>query len=116
VTHAVLATPVFDFSGGMYGLLFAGRHLDAGMSGTLPTVSDTSDAYELVPYHVVSRSRVRAGWMGDVDAWVVEAGDPVAFRIWVMDRAPYIARLVAPGPNADSVWEMTPALSSSRRQ
>lgn len=71
---------VFDFHGGMYGILFAVQNLTLGATGALAAVSDVTNVYDVVPYKVVGRERIRAASRGDVEAWVVEVGDPVGLE------------------------------------
>jgi len=106
MSAADLPMPVFDFNGGMYGLLFAAQRLKVGLTGELPAVNDVTNTYETVPFAVVRQERIGAGAKGDVDAWVVETGKPVSFRFWIIDRAPYIVKLVGVGQGSDTVWEM----------
>ena len=106
VTKVDLPTPVFDFNGGMYGMLFAAQKLKVGATGTLPAISDATNDDVVVPSRVVGREKIRAGSRGTVNAWVVETGNPTYFKFWISDRAPYIIKLLAPGAEFDTVWEM----------
>jgi hypothetical protein len=106
VSSADLPTKVFDFNGGMYGLMFAVQPLSVGMTGTLPSVNDATNDYDIVAFAVVRREKVRAGGTGLIDAWVVETGSPVNARFWIIDHAPYIAKLVMIGASGETWWEM----------
>ena len=108
VSQAELPMPVYDFNGGMYGVLFAAQKLKTGATGALPAIAEFTDDFESVPYKVIGQERIRAGSRGDVDAWVVEVGTPTTLKFWISERAPYIIRLVLPNfvPEGDVVYEM----------
>ena len=105
-SQADLPVPVFDFNGGMYGLLLATQKLVLGMTGALPAVAEFTNDYEVISYKVVGRERVQVGTREEIDTWVVEVGDPVSLRFWISERAPYIIRLVIPGPQVDIHYDM----------
>ena len=105
-SQADLPAIVFDFNGGMYGLLLATQKLTLGMTGTLPAVAEFTNDYEVISYKVVGRERVRVGASEEIDTWVVETGDPASLRFWVSERAPYIIRLVIPGPQVEIHYDM----------
>jgi hypothetical protein len=106
VHDADLPVPVYDFNGGMYGILLAAQHLRLGYRGVLPAIAEFTDDYDTVPFRVVRRERVRAGYLGPVETWVVEVGEPTAMTFWISERAPYIIRLVLPMNGGEASFDM----------
>jgi hypothetical protein len=106
VTTADLPTPVYDFNGGMYGTLIAAQPLRIGYSGQLPAVGEFDDHYAMVPFNVVRREVIRAGFKGKVNAWVVEVGGENPMTFWIGDDAPYILRLTFIGPKSTASFDM----------
>ena len=104
--EADLPVPVYDFNGGMYGMLLAAQPLRLGHRGVLPAIAEFTDDYDTVPFRVVRRERVRAGHLGRVGAWVVEVGEPTAMTFWISERAPYIIRLVLPMNGSEASFDM----------
>ncbi len=99
--------PVFDFNGGMYGLLLAAQSLHAGDAGTIPSLDEFTDDYKPVRFKVTGRERIRAGAKGDVDCWVVEVedGSSAPYKFWISDDAPYIIKLESPSPRGALIWQ-----------
>jgi hypothetical protein len=91
-----LPQPVYDFNGGLYGLLLAALPMKAGFSGSLPAVADTDDTLSIEPFRVLRQEKVSAGSRGTVDAWVVESAKPKNYvmTFWITKAPPYIIRLV----------------------
>jgi len=97
-----LDVPVFDFYGGMYGLLLAAMPLRAGFTGTIPSIDENSDTQSWVPFAVTAQERVAAGAGKSVEAWVVESETNLgAMKFWISKDAPYIIRLTYKGPNGN---------------
>lgn len=91
-----LAEPVYDFNGGMYGILLASLPLKVGLKGALPAVADKDAKLTSEPFEVVGQEEVQAGSHGQVKAWVVDSVHPGEYtmRFWLTKQAPYIIRLV----------------------
>jgi hypothetical protein len=106
VTQADLPTPVFDFNGGMYGTLLAAQPLRIGYSGQIPAVGEFDDNYSLVPFKVVRRETIPAGFKGHVAAWVVEVGGPTPMTFWISDNPPYILRLRLPMGGGEAAYDI----------
>jgi hypothetical protein len=85
---------VYDFFGGMYGVLLANLPLRTGLTGDLPSIAEFSDSLVPAHYAVIRRERLRAGRLGERDAWVVETGqDGAKMTFWLSQQAPYVIRL-----------------------
>jgi hypothetical protein len=69
-TELTLESSMFDFYGGMWGLLLAGLPLRAGYAATLPSIYEFSDSVGWVSPRVVGRERLTVPHAGRVDAWV----------------------------------------------
>lgn len=95
-TAADLPQAVYDFNGGMYGILLASLPLRKGLKGTLPAIADRDATLTAEPFEVVGKEPVHAGARGNVTAWVVESSRPGEYtmRFWITKSAPYIIRLV----------------------
>jgi len=93
---ADLPQAVYDFNGGMYGILLASLPLRKGLKGTLPAVADRDPTLTAEPFEVLGRETVHAGARGNLTAWVVESTHPGEYtmRFWLTKTAPYIIRLV----------------------
>lgn len=91
-----LPQPVFDFNGGMYGILLASLPLRTGLKGTLPAIADNDPELTSEAFEVVGQEEVSAGARGRVTAWVVDSVKPGQYtmRFWLTKQAPYIIRLV----------------------
>ncbi len=112
---APLAEPVFDYNGGMYGLILRGLPLATGLSGTVVTLDATGDQVLRVPYRVVAREAVEAKPGTMVMTWVVDADfitadhkeDGSVFRFYLADAAPFVIKLVFTDPNQRIVQTFT---------
>ena len=95
-TEADLAMSVYDFNGGLYGLLLAALPLEAGFTGALPAVADTDNVLSIEPFKVLREEEVAAGSHGLLKAWVVETAHPGDYRMtfWLSKKPPYIIKLV----------------------
>jgi len=96
VTQSDLPSAVYDFNGGMYGTLIAAQPLRIGYSGEIPAVGEFDNTFVTVPFQVVRREAIQAGFKGKVEAWVVDVGGDNPMRFWISDDAPYILRLSLP--------------------
>ena len=106
VRESDMPVPVYDFNGGMYGMLLAGMNLHLGYRGVMPAIGEFTDDYDTVPFRVVRHEPVRAGYLGNVETWVVEVGEPTAMTFWISERAPYIIRLVLPMNGNQASFDM----------
>lgn len=89
-----LEKPVFDFYGGLYGLLIVGFPLKTGYSATLPSLDESTDNVRPATFRVLRREIVEAGPGRQVKAWVVECDDHGLMTFWLTKEAPYVIRLV----------------------
>src|SRR5690348_11948383 len=103
-TDVTTKEPVFDFHGGMTGLLLAALPLGPGYAAQLPGIGDTDLDY--TPVRVVGEEMVAAGRLGKVKAWKVEIGPPPARSIyWISKQVPYVIRAVVSGPRGYASWD-----------
>lgn len=94
-TTATLGRRVFDFYGGMYGLLLAGFPLREGYSATFPSILEYSEEVVDVTFRVDRKEPVVAGPGKTVVAWVVVCDTAQgAMTFWLTKREPYVIRLV----------------------
>jgi hypothetical protein len=85
---------VFDFYGGMYGLLFAALPLRSGLHGELPSINESEPTMAWVPFTVTGQVQADAGSKGKLDTWVVESNTNLGpMKFWISKEAPYIIRL-----------------------
>jgi hypothetical protein len=89
-----LDAPVFDFYGGLYGLLLTAFPLKTGFSASLPSLDENSDAVRWAIFRVVREEMVEAGPNRRVKAWVVETDDHGPMTFWLTKETPYIIKLV----------------------
>jgi hypothetical protein len=106
VTQTDLPEAVYDFNGGMYGALIAAQKLRLGYSGVIPAVGEFDNSLVLVPFHVIRRESIRAGFKGRVRAWVVQVDGDSPMTFWISDDPPYILRLVLPMSGGEAVYDM----------
>ncbi len=92
--------PVFDYNGGMYGVLLAAFPLEEGFTATFPTLSEDRDEFERLTFTVRKEEMVDAGPGKQVMAWPVEIDDlaknPKGSHsiFWISKEAPYVIKLV----------------------
>ena len=105
--------PVFDFFGGMYGILLRTFPLKEGYSATFPADFQDNSGKEFVQWAVVnvrSRENVNAAPNKQVETWIVDADLPSgsgSYRFWISDGPPYIVKLVYTGPRGGKqIFEM----------
>jgi hypothetical protein len=105
-----LQQAVYDFNGGLFGILLTSLPLKEGLKGTLPAVGDREDKLTSEPFEVLRQEIVGAGAHGKVKAWVVESARPGEYTMtfWLTKTAPYIIKLVMTDEAHDRVlsWEM----------
>ena len=93
--------PMFDFYGGMYGILLSCFPLKVGYTGTLLAVDEFKDETQPVTFTVLRKETVRAGSRGMVDAFVTVADTPGQYTqtFWLSPDPPYIIRLLITFPD-----------------
>lgn len=90
-THQNLNNPVYDFDGGMTGLILAAMPLREDFSALIPSFGDHGTV--LRPIAVERRARIDAGRLGMIDAWIVRVGAPEEGTLyWITSHAPYVIR------------------------
>ena len=104
-----LAATVFDYHGGMWGMVFAGAPLQVGFEGSFQTIDEFTPTVSPVKFKVVREEEVAAGPGKKVMAFVVEADSEKGGHLvfWISLRVPYIIRLVfTAGNGAAFTYEM----------
>jgi hypothetical protein len=92
ITQTTLAEPVYDYNGGMTGLILAALPLRLGYAATMPALGDNGAERDEIA--VERRERIAAGRLGRVDAWVVRVGPPSdGTHYWISARAPYVIKV-----------------------
>jgi len=88
--------PVFDYHGGLYGLLLSAFPLKEGFTATIPTLSEDQDLFEWTTFTVRKPEPVEAGPGKQVMAWPVEIDEANKSHLvfWISKEAPYIIKLV----------------------
>ena len=101
-----LANEVFDFDGGMAGLILAALPLDVGYRADLPSLG--AAGVERVRVAVRTHESIRAGAHGNVAAYVVDVGaDPVQSTYWISRFPPYVIKVRVASPGGGFVeWNM----------
>jgi len=91
-----MTEPVFDYHGGMYGLLLASFPLKEGFAATIPTLSEDRDEFEWTTFTVGKQEMVDAGPGKQVMAWPIQIdeADHDHSIFWVSKEAPYVIKLV----------------------
>jgi hypothetical protein len=103
-----IGQPVFDFNGGMFGLLVAGFPLQKEFTASFP-VFDPRKGIAWAKYTVIGRERVPAGKGRKVEAWTVEVQDPVRLSRMVFcltKEPPYVIRLQEVGEGKFWTFDM----------
>ncbi len=94
--------PVFDYNGGMYGVLLAALPLKEGLKATFPTLSEDRDELDWITVAVGKPELVDAGPGRQVMAWPVDTEGNYANKshsiFWVTREAPYVIKLVTTIP------------------
>jgi hypothetical protein len=95
---------VFDFYGGMYGMLISTLPLADGYSTEIPTFDTTKMAIDWVPVRVKGRETVDAGAGEKAETWVVETPTKLYGRMtwWVETEPPYVIKAVLEVPKDES--------------
>jgi hypothetical protein len=103
-----ISQPVFDFNGGLFGLLVDTFPLKEGFSAAFP-VFDPRSGLAWAHYSVIGRERVPSGKGRTTEAWTVEVQDPVrnARMLFSLTKeAPYIIRLQEIGEGVFWTFDM----------
>ena len=106
VVRTDLPAPTYDFNGGMYGMLIAAQPLRIGYSARIPTLGEFDNKLTSVPFHVVRREMIHAGFKGRVSAWVVDVGGDSPMTFWISNDPPYILRLSLPMSGGEAVYDI----------
>ena len=95
---------VFDFYGGMYGMLISTLPLADGYSTKIPAFDTNKMAIDWVPVRVKGRETVDAGAGKRVETWVVETPTNLYGRMtwWVTKESPYVIKAVLEVPKDES--------------
>ena len=107
-TDVAFSQPVFDFDGGLFGLLIAGFPLKENFSARFP-VFDPRSGLAWARYTVIGRERVPAGKGRKIEAWTVEVQDPVRVARMIFSltkEPPYVLRLQEVGEGKFWVFEL----------
>ena len=93
-TTVNLDRQVFDFYGGMYGVLISTLPLTEGYTTEIPALDTNKMAIDWVPVRVKGRERVDAGAGKKADTWVVETPTKLYGRMtwWVTKEPPYVIK------------------------
>jgi hypothetical protein len=100
---------VFDFYGGMYGILISTLPLADGYAAEIPAFDTTKMAIDWVPVRVKGRETVPAGAGKKAETWVVETPTKLYGRMtwWVTKEPPYVIKAVLEVPkNEDGSAEV----------
>ena len=90
---------VYDFFGGLYGVLLVTFPLKTGFSASLPSLDE--DKYEVrwADFKVMGEEMVGALPGQQVKAWVVKTDDNGPMTFWLTKMAPYVIKLVYVNPS-----------------
>jgi hypothetical protein len=99
-----LPGPLYDYSGGTYGILVAALPLRDGYATSFRSIGEFADSVEDVSVQVVGRERAYAGSGRTLDAWKVRQGE---LTYWIADVPPYVLRLEDERADGGKiVWEI----------
>jgi hypothetical protein len=100
---------VFDFYGGMYGILISTLPLADGHVAEIPAFDTNKMAIDWVPVRVKGREIIPAGAGKKTETWVVETPTKLYGRMtwWVTKEPPYVIKAVLEVPkNEDGTGEI----------
>jgi hypothetical protein len=94
---------VFDFYGGMYGVLISTLPLADGYAAEIPAFDTNKMAIDWVPVRVRGRETVPAGAGKKTETWVVETPTKLYGRMtwWVTKEPPYVIKAVLEVPKGE---------------
>jgi hypothetical protein len=101
VRQVDLPKPAYDFFNCCMASLFAATQpLRTGYRAVAPAAVVSKGDDPIVVYRVLGREKVKAGKLGDVDAYVVEFpnGGCCYIRFWIIDRPPFMVRMTLTPP------------------
>jgi hypothetical protein len=102
-----LKQPIFDYNGGMFGVLLAALPLREGFTAKLPTLSEDRDEPDQVAVTVGKQELVDAGPGKQVLAWRVDTAGNYSNEahsiFWVTKEQPYVIKLVTVIPTGNWV-------------
>ncbi|MFI5070590.1 MAG: hypothetical protein ACHP8A_06855 [Terriglobales bacterium] len=102
-----MAEPVFDYNGGLYGVLLAALPLKEGLTATFPTLSEDRDELDRITIKVGKQELVEAGRGKQVMAWPVDTEGNYANKshsiFWITKDPPYVIKLVTTIPGSKLV-------------
>lgn len=100
---AKLDRQVFDFYGGMYGVLISTLPLAEGYTARIPALDTNTMAIDWVPVQVKGRETVDAGAGKKAETWVVETPTKLYGRMtwWVRKEPPYVIKAVLEVPESE---------------
>jgi hypothetical protein len=94
--------PIFDYNGGMYGILLAALPLKEGFKARFPCLSEDRDEMDWITVVVGKQELVEAGPGKQVMAWPVDTEGNYANKshsiFWVTKEPPYVIKLVTTIP------------------
>jgi hypothetical protein len=97
-----LQESVFDYNGGMYGVLLAALPLKEGFKATFPSLSEDRDELDWITVVVGKEELVDAGPGKQLMAWPIDTEGNYANKshsiFWVTKEAPYVIKLVTTIP------------------
>jgi hypothetical protein len=94
---------VFDFYGGMYGVLISALPLGDGYATEIPAFDTNKMAIDWVPVRVKGREIIAAGVGKKTETWVVETSTKLYGRMtwWVTKEPPYVIKAVLEVPKGE---------------
>jgi len=102
-----LKESIFDYNGGMYGVLLAALPLKEGYTVALPALSEDRDELERVVITVGKQELVDAGPGKQLMAWRIDTEGNYSNKshsiFWVTKEAPYVIKLVTVIPTGNWV-------------
>ena len=100
---AGLGRRVFDFYGGMYGVLVSTLPLREGFEAEIPALDTDKMAVDWVGVRVLRRETVDAGPGKKADTWVVETPTKLYGKMtwWVTKEPPYVIKAVLEIPKKE---------------
>jgi len=102
-----LQEPVFDFAGGMFGILLSCFPLKEGYKVTFPFIAQFGETYQTATTEVQGREKIRTP-AGVFDCYKVYTEQPAGhLTCWLANKAPYLIKVDAFGANyGDTIFEM----------
>ena len=94
--------PIFDYNGGMYGILLAALPLKEGFKAKFPSLSEDHDEIDWIGVVVGRQELVEAGPGKQVMAWPIDTEGNYANKshsiFWITKEVPYVIKLVTTIP------------------